>query len=60
MFEIHCPHHRSRVLLGARAIESLVNTPDGPVVHWHCYCGARGAQRFGRGLGRRRTDPVVA
>lgn len=50
MFEIHCPRHRSRVLLGVHAIEALVNTPAGPVVHWHCYCGARGARRFGGGL----------
>jgi hypothetical protein len=48
MFDIHCPRHRSRVLLTASAVERLVNTGDGVVVHWHCYCGARGERRFAR------------
>jgi hypothetical protein len=48
MFDIHCPRHRSRVLLTSRAVEGLVNTHDGVVVHWRCYCGARGEQRFAR------------
>ncbi|MGH9114163.1 MAG: hypothetical protein ACRDZN_17955 [Acidimicrobiales bacterium] len=48
MFSIHCPLHRSRVLLGPRAIESLANTPDGVILHWRCTCGARGTQRYGR------------
>ena len=42
MFEIHCPHHQARVLLGPRAVEALVNTPDGVVLHWRCRCGTRG------------------
>jgi hypothetical protein len=60
MFEIQCPRHRNRVLLGAHAIEALVNTPDGPVVHWRCYCGARGARRFASGRGPGRIDSVQA
>jgi hypothetical protein len=48
MFDIPCPRHRSRVLLTASAVEGLVNTGDGVVVHWRCYCGARGEQRFAR------------
>jgi hypothetical protein len=48
MFDIYCHHHGSRVLVGPRAIDALVNTPDGVVLHWHCYCGARGSTRFGR------------
>lgn len=42
MFLIDCPRHQRRVLVGARAIEALVNSPDGPVLHWRCPCGARG------------------
>ncbi|HKX70820.1 MAG TPA: hypothetical protein VJM75_06310 [Acidimicrobiales bacterium] len=59
MFSIHCPHHRTRVLLGPRAIESLDNTADGVILHWRCYCGARGAQRYGRepAGARRIPDP---
>jgi hypothetical protein len=48
MFDIYCPRHRSRVLLTASAVEGLDNTGDGVVVHWRCYCGARGEQRFAR------------
>lgn len=48
MFSIHCHTHRTRVLLGPRGIESLDNTPDGVILHWRCYCGARGTQRYGR------------
>jgi hypothetical protein len=48
MFDIHCPRHRSRVLLTASAVEGLVNTAEGVVVHWRCYCGTRGEQRFAR------------
>jgi hypothetical protein len=48
MFDIHCPRHRSRVLLTTSAVEGLVNTGDGVVVHWRCYCGARGERRFSR------------
>ena len=48
MFQIHCPRHQSRVLLGSRAVEALVNTPDGVVVHWRCHCGATGTLATGR------------
>ncbi|HEY8524403.1 MAG TPA: hypothetical protein VIL48_05540 [Acidimicrobiales bacterium] len=43
MFEVYCPAHRSRVLLAASRIESLRNTPDGPILDWRCWCGARGS-----------------
>jgi hypothetical protein len=42
MFPVYCHEHRSRVLLDMSRIERLTNTPDGPVLHWHCWCGARG------------------
>lgn len=48
MFAIYCPSHQARVLLGPRAIEALVNTPDGIVLHWRCRCGARGTELTGR------------
>jgi hypothetical protein len=48
MFDAYCPHHGSRVLLGPRAIEALVNTPNGVVLHWRCYCGTRGTMILGR------------
>jgi hypothetical protein len=48
MFAIYCPSHQARVLLGPRAIEALVNTPDGIVLHWRCRCGTRGTELTGR------------
>jgi hypothetical protein len=48
MFEITCPTHQSRVLLGSRSIEALVNTEDGVVLHWRCQCGTRGTLLTGR------------
>jgi hypothetical protein len=55
MFVIDCPRHQSRVLLGTRSIEALVNTPDGIDVHWRCQCGARGTLH----TGNRRTDATA-
>jgi hypothetical protein len=48
MFAIYCPTHQSRVLLGTRSIEALVNTDEGVVVHWRCRCGTQGALLTGR------------
>jgi hypothetical protein len=48
MFDIYCPTHQTRVLLGPRSIESLVNTEEGVVVHWRCRCGTRGTLLTGR------------
>ncbi|MGH9247411.1 MAG: hypothetical protein ACRD29_24485 [Acidimicrobiales bacterium] len=42
MFAVDCPGHGSRVLLGPRAIEELVNTDAGIVVRWRCRCGTTG------------------
>ena len=56
MFDIYCPRHRARVLLGARSIESIENTPDGITVHWRCRCGATGELTTGRTL---RREPLV-
>lgn len=56
MFEIHCPRHGARVLLGSRSIESIQNTADGIVVHWRCRCGETGTLVTGR---TPRREPIV-
>ena len=57
MFTVYCPRHRSPVLLGARSVTSVVNTPDGIVVEWRCRCGAEGSVLTGRPA---RRHPTVA
>jgi hypothetical protein len=57
MLDVHCPRHRSRVLLTAGAVDGVVNTGEAIVVHWRCYCGARGEQRFARRS--HRAQPAV-
>jgi hypothetical protein len=42
MFDVYCPRHQARVLLGSRSIETLTNTRTGVVLHWRCRCGERG------------------
>ena len=56
MFDIYCPRHGARVLLGSRSIESIENTPDGIVVHWRCRCGTTGRLTTGRTSAR---EPIV-
>jgi len=48
MFDVYCPSHDSRVLLGPRSIEAIVNTPNGVQLRWRCRCGATGTLRTGR------------
>jgi hypothetical protein len=48
MFCVHCPRHGTLVLLGPDQIVSLVNTAYGIELHWVCWCGERGVERFGR------------
>jgi len=55
MFSIHCPSHQTRILLGPRAIEALVDTADGIELHWRCHCGARGTLLTGRRAAERPT-----
>ncbi|HEX2369826.1 MAG TPA: hypothetical protein VHM94_11405 [Acidimicrobiia bacterium] len=45
MFAPYCPFHRSRVLLGTDAIESLRHTSHGFEVAYTCLCGYRGIWR---------------
>jgi hypothetical protein len=47
MFDVYCPRHQARILLGPRSIQVLRNTPDGTVLHWRCRCGATGVEPFG-------------
>ncbi len=48
MFAVQCPSHGSQMLLGARSIETLENTPHGVVIHWRCHCGTTGTQLVSR------------
>lgn len=51
VFDVYCPTHDSRMLLGPRSIVQLDNTSDGIVIGWRCSCGAIGTELLGR-----RTD----
>ena len=46
MFDVFCPRHQSRVLLGARSIELLAHTDAGIELHFRCHCGHQGTLRF--------------
>jgi hypothetical protein len=56
MFSVRCPRHGRRVLLDAGSIDAVVNTADGVLVHWHCWCGARGVLPNRRPARRRLDD----
>ncbi|HET6952310.1 MAG TPA: hypothetical protein VFI47_18165 [Acidimicrobiales bacterium] len=58
MFKVHCHVHGSDVLLDWSRVEAMRNTAAGPVLDWHCWCGARGSLVHGRSLPRT-TDPAV-
>jgi hypothetical protein len=62
MFDVHCPSHGCRVLLGPRSIRTIENDVDGVSVQWRCHCGATGTERFGRRPARSscdRLDPAA-
>jgi hypothetical protein len=42
MFVVHCPGHRSDVLLDASRIRGMRTAAEGPVLDWECWCGERG------------------
>jgi hypothetical protein len=48
MFSVHCPRHRTEVLLPERHIRSLRNTDAGIEVDWVCFCGEHGSFITGR------------
>ena len=60
MFDVYCPGHRANVLLDASRIEAIHNTATGPVVAWHCWCGARGALRAGAAAVPRRRGAFTS
>jgi hypothetical protein len=59
MFVIDCHIHESRVLLDSSRIEGMRNTDEGPVVDWHCWCGARGSLVAGTRSVPRHDEPMV-
>ena len=56
MFDVTCPSHGGRVLLGDDAVIGITNSSLGIVVHWQCTCGALGRTVTGR---RRSRPPDV-
>ena len=42
MIAIDCHGHGGRVLLDWSRIEGTHDSAEGPVLDWHCWCGARG------------------
>ena len=46
MFDVFCPAHSGRILLGPSAIVGLANTGQEMVLQWRCPCGGTGAERF--------------
>ena len=54
MFPVHCDNHGRVVLLPYGRIRVL-DTADGPVVHYRCTCGHEGVDLLGR-----RPSAVVA
>jgi hypothetical protein len=58
MFAVHCHAHGSDVLLDWSRVEAVRNTAEGPVIDWHCWCGARGSKVGGTSTPRS-FDPVV-
>ena len=59
MIAIDCHVHGSRVLLDWSRIEGAHDSPEGPVLDWHCWCGARGRLVAGTRSEPRDVDLVV-
>jgi hypothetical protein len=59
MFAIYCHIHESRVLLDWSRVERMRDSDEGPVLDWHCWCGARGSLVAGERSVPRPLDPVV-
>jgi hypothetical protein len=55
VFEVFCPTHGGRVMLGARSVLAFAQAADGVVVRWRCRCGDVGVQRFDHHVGARIT-----
>jgi hypothetical protein len=48
MFAIDCHVHGCRVLVDWSRVEAVHDGPEGPVLDWQCWCGARGRLVAGR------------
>ena len=59
MIAIDCHVHGSRVLLDWSRIEGTHDSPEGPVLDWHCWCGARGRLIAGARSEPRELELVV-
>lgn len=59
MIAIDCHVHGTRVLLDWSRIEGSHDSREGPVLDWHCYCGARGRLIAGARSEPREDDLVV-
>jgi hypothetical protein len=60
MFEVFCPSHQTRVLLGTGRIRAVRNTSDGVIVEWECWCGHQGRSLDGRTLVEARSMPEAS
>lgn len=60
MFAIDCHIHESRVLLDWSRVEGVHDSPEGPVLDWHCWCGARGRLIAGMRSEPREVELVLA
>ena len=59
MIAIDCHVHGSRVLLDWSRIEGTHDSPEGPVLDWQCWCGARGRLIAGARSEPREVELVV-
>lgn len=59
MFKVHCHVHESPVLLDWSRVERMYDSDEGPVIDWHCWCGARGRLVAGARSEPRDIEPVV-
>jgi hypothetical protein len=59
MFKVHCHVHESAVLLDWSRVERMYDSDEGPVIDWHCWCGARGRLIAGARSEPRAIEPVV-
>jgi hypothetical protein len=59
MFAVHCHIHESEVLLDWSRVEGMRDSDEGPVIDWHCWCGARGSLVAGKWSVPRAIEPVI-
>ncbi len=59
MIAVDCHVHETRVLLDWSRVEAMRDSPEGPVVDWNCWCGARGSLIAGKYSRPRDIEPAV-